>query len=129
MARTWLILAAGLLASTRPVHGHHAFSAYYFEDQSVAVEGELVEFAYQNPHSWVHIDARDNSGEIRRVSAEWSNPNRLKASGITRDTLKPGDRVIITGSPSRDQSEARMHLKRIERPADGWKWVGRDQKL
>jgi len=129
MARTWLILAAVLLAGTLPVHGHHAFSAYYLEDQSVAVEGELVEFDYSNPHSWVHIDARDNSGQVRRVSAEWSNPNRLKASGITKDTLKPGDRLIITGSPSRDQAEAKMHLKRIERPADGWKWVGREQKL
>jgi hypothetical protein len=129
MTRTWLMLAAGVLAAALPAYGHHAFAAYYLEDQSVAVEGELVEFDYQNPHSWVHIDARDKSGQMRRVSAEWSNPNRLKGAGITKETLKPGDHLIITGSPSRDSSDYKMHLKRIERPADGWQWVGRDQKL
>ena len=129
MARTWMILAVGVLTGALPAYGHHAFSAYYLEDQSVAVEGELVEFDYQNPHAWVHVAARDKSGQVQRVSAEWSNPIRLKAQGITKDTLKPGDRVIVTGSPSRDQADCKMHLKRIERPADGWKWVGRDQKL
>jgi hypothetical protein len=40
------------------------------------------------------------------------------------DTLKPGDRVIITGAPGRNASERRIHLKSIERPADGWAWRG-----
>jgi len=43
---------------------------------------------------------------------------------VTKDTLRPGDKVIVTGSPPRDPSEYRLHLKRIERPADGWKWSG-----
>ena len=42
-----------------------------------------------------------------------------------KDTLKPGDRVIVTGSPGRNAAERKIHLKRIERPADGWSWGGR----
>ena len=110
-----------------PAHGHHAFAAYYFEDRSMTVEGDLVEFDYRNPHAWVHIAAQDASGHVRRVSAEWSNPGRLNQQGITKTTLKPGDRLILTGSPGRDPSESKMHVKRIERPADGWKWIGRGQ--
>jgi hypothetical protein len=48
---------------------------------------------------------------------------------MSRDTLKPGDRLIVTGSPSRDPSAYRMHLKRIERPADGWTWIGGGQRF
>jgi hypothetical protein len=59
---------------------------------------------------------------MRRYSADWSNPNRLSRDGISHDTLKVGDRVVITGSPGRTPGENRIHLKQIERPADGWRW-------
>jgi hypothetical protein len=62
---------------------------------------------------------------MQKVSAEWASPGRLSQQGISRDTLKPNDRLIVTGSPARNPSEYRMHVKRIERPADGWTWVGR----
>jgi hypothetical protein len=103
-------------------YGHHAFSAYYFEDRTVSIEGEVVAFEYVNPHTWLHVLARDNDGQMRKVGAEWSNPRRLGQQGVAKDTLKPGDRVIVTGSPSRDPSSYKMHLKRVERPSDGWRW-------
>lgn len=120
-----LVLAALALLGSVPASGHHAFGSYYFEDQSVAIEGDVVELDYRNPHAWVHIMATDLNGKAQKVSAEWASPGRLNQQGITKDTLKPGDRVIITGSPSRDESQYKMHLKGIERRADGWKWVGR----
>jgi hypothetical protein len=127
--RTWMIVALALAAGSTTLFGHHAFTAYYLEDQSVSIEGTLVEFDYLNPHAWVHIAAPDNSGQVRKVSGEWSNPGRLKAQGIERDTLRPGDHLIVTGSPSRNPNESRLHLKRIVRPADGWTWVGRGQRF
>jgi thiamine monophosphate kinase len=42
--------------------------------------------------------------------------------GVTRETLRAGDRVIVTGSPGRSASEYKIHLKRIQRPADNWAW-------
>lgn len=124
--RTRLLSFAALaLLGTVPVSSHHSFGAYYFEDQSVAIEGDVLQFDYRNPHAWVHITSVDINGKAQKVSAEWAGPGRLKQQGITKDTLKPGDRVIITGSPSRDESEYKVHLKGIERRADGWKWVGR----
>jgi hypothetical protein len=118
------LLGLGAAAGSIPAYGHHSFAAYYFEDQSISVEGELVEFEYRSPHAWVHIMAQDGEGQIRRVSAEWANPNRLRQQGIAKDTLKPGDRLILRGSPGRNASENRLHLKGIERPADGWRWGG-----
>ena len=81
-----------------------------------------VEFDYRAPHAWVHLTAPDASGAMRRFSAEWANPRRLTGDGITRDKLKAGDRVIITGSPGRTAADYKIHLKQIRRPADGWEW-------
>ena len=67
----------------------------------------------------------DENGQTQRFSAEWSNTNRLRRQGITRDTLKTGDHVIITGSPGRNPREHTLHLKSFERPADGFEWRGR----
>lgn len=120
-----LAAAVGLAA---PAAAHHSFAAYYFEDESVTIEGEVVEFAYVAPHAWVYVMAPDSSGQMRRYAAEWSNPTRLQRDGIRPDTLKTGDRVIITGSPGRKASEFKIHLKRIERPADGWRWLGRGSR-
>lgn len=124
MGRTFLILfVAGMWASA-PVAAHHSFAAHYFEDQTVSIEGELVEFEYRAPHSWVHVMAKDETGVLRKYSAEWANPNRLSQRGVTQESLKPGDRVAITGSPGRNPAERRIHLKSITRPADGWNWSG-----
>jgi hypothetical protein len=133
MTRTWLSIAfaalgvVGAFVGALPVYGHHAFAVYYFEEQMISIEGEVVELAYQNPHAWLHVSAPDSSGRMQKYGAEWANPGRLSQQGITRETLKPGDRVIVAGSPARDPAANRLHLKRIERPADGWTWIGRGQ--
>jgi hypothetical protein len=115
-----LVLASGPLVS-----GHHSFAAHYFEEESVTIRGTLVEFEYRSPHAWVHMSVADEAGAVKQYSAEWANPNRLSRDGITKETLRVGDEVIVTGSPGRNASENKIHLKRIERPADGWKWGGR----
>jgi Family of unknown function (DUF6152) len=118
------LCAAGLLLAALPAHGHHSWTAAYLEDQSVWIQGEVVELHYQNPHAWLFVSALDRGGQLQRYGAEWASPSRLNQQGVARDTLKPGDKLILTGSPPRDPNEFRLHLKRIERPADGWTWVG-----
>jgi hypothetical protein len=117
------VALAIVVASGSAALGHHSFAAHYFEEQSVTIEGTLAEFEYQAPHAWVHLDVTSRGSDVQRYSAEWANPNRLSRDGITKETLRPGDRVVITGSPGRIASENRIHLKRIERPADGWRWA------
>ncbi len=127
MTRSWLILVLCALVGSVRASGHHSFASYYSEDQTVSIEGILVELDYRNPHAFVHLLAQDNRGQMQRVSAEWASPARLSREGVARDTLKPGDRLIVTGSPSRDPAEYQMHLKGMQRVSDGWKWVAGDQ--
>jgi hypothetical protein len=112
----------GTVAATVPIHAHHSFAAHYFEERSVSVEGEVVMFEYRNPHAWVHVMAKDQTGEMQRFSAEWNSVGRLRQSGIREDTIKPGDHVIITGAPGREPTDRKLHLKSIQRPMDGWSW-------
>ena len=116
-----LLVVASLIV---PLEAHHSFAADYFEDQRVSVEGDLVEFDYRAPHSWVHLMVKDERGGVEKYSAEWASPTRLSQRGVTADSLKPGDHLVINGSPGRKPAERRLHLKTITRPADGWSWSG-----
>ncbi|HET9215935.1 MAG TPA: DUF6152 family protein [Terriglobia bacterium] len=117
-----LLAMLALSAVVGSAYAHHSFAQYYFEDRSVTIEGEIVRFEYQSPHAWVYLDAKDEEGIARQYGAEWANPNRLTRDNITRDTLKVGDRVVVSGSPGKQPEEYKLHLKRIRRPADGWIW-------
>lgn len=116
---TWLLVA---MLFGPGAAAHHSFASFYVESEMVRVTGELVEFDYRAPHAWVKVKGRDAGGAERVFAAEWSNPNRLTRDGVTRDTLRIGDRVIVAGSPGRNPDDYVLHLKAIQRPADGWEW-------
>lgn len=122
MRRIPLSIALAAAVAVLPVAAHHSFSAYYFEEQSVTLEGVVQEFQYRSPHAILIFTAPDANGRTQTFSAEWSNPRRLSGGGVTATTLKPGDVVVVTGSPGRTPSEYKVHLKGIRRPADGWVW-------
>ena len=124
LVRQLLVALAFAVVFSPVAFGHHSFAAAYFEEQSVTIDGSIAEFAYRSPHAWVYVDVTDAKDKVTRYGAEWANPNRLTRDGVSSDTLRPGDRVIITGSPGRKAGENQIHLKRIERPADGWQWRG-----
>jgi hypothetical protein len=120
-----VLAAVGVaLCAAAGTNAHHSFPAYYFEEQTVTIEGTVVQFDYRAPHAWLYVLAPDGDGQMQRFSAEWANPQRLGRDGVTAERLTPGDVVRITGSPGRTASERKIHLKRIERPADGWAWGG-----
>jgi hypothetical protein len=121
-------LAAAVVAVVPAVSAHHSFSAEYFEDRTVSIEGEVEEFRYRNPHAWVMLRVQQVDGSMATYGAEWAGAGRLGRQGITADTIKPGDRVRIDGSPGRVEAERRIHLKGIERPADGWSWAQRNRR-
>jgi hypothetical protein len=114
-------VALVLALTAAPLLAHHSFATMYLEDDTIEVEGEIVEFQYQNPHAWVHVSGQDPFGQRRNYSAEWASRARLESDGIRRDTLKPGDRVRIWASPNRNPNDNRIRLRRIER-RDGWQW-------
>jgi len=110
--------------SALPTHAHHSFSATYFEDKVQKVEGDLVQFLYRNPHSFVHVMAPDDTGAMQRWAIEWGAGLQLGQQGVTRDSLHAGDHVVIEGNPGRNPADHRLRMRTILRPSDGWKWSG-----
>ena len=110
------------LASGAGVSAHHSFAATYIETESVTIEGQLVQFLLRNPHSFVHVNVKDADGSVVRYVVEWGSPTQLGGQGVNRDTLKPGDYVIISGNPGRNPADHRVRLLSFKRPKDGWTW-------
>ena len=125
-----LALSLGALTAVASPSAHHSFAADYLEEQKVSIEGDIVAVEFVNPHVRLHLIVVDGNGNRQKFSAEWSSLARLKQAGFTAESFKPGDHLIITGSPSRDPAEHRIHLRTIQRPSDGWKWPrsGRDDE-
>jgi len=114
-------LAAVVLAVGAQAFAHHSFAATYIENQSVTIEGELVQFVLRNPHSFVNVDVTETDGSKVRYVVEWAAPAQLQGK-VNRDTLKPGDHVVITGSPGRNTEDHRVRMLTFRRPKDGWSW-------
>jgi|SoiMethySBSTD1v2_1073268.scaffolds.fasta_scaffold849252_2 hypothetical protein len=125
--RTWVLVGIGVAALCAPAQGHHSFAEYYIEADTIEIEGEVLEFQYKNPHSWIHVMGQEPFGGGRKpYAAEWASVSRLERDGITAKTLRPGDVVRIWASPNRNPNDTRIRLKRIERRADHWTWGGQN---
>ena len=117
-----VLLAAMAIAIGAQAYAHHSFAATYLEDQSVSIEGELVQFLFRNPHSFVHVMVKEKDGSQVRYAVEWGGAGQLGGQGVTRETLKPGDVVVISGSPGRNPADHRIRMVTLRRPKDGFGW-------
>src|SRR5262245_56324306 len=122
-----LFVCIGMLAVGIPLIAHHSFAATYDEEKSQTIEGELAAFAFRNPHSFVHGDVADASGQKTRGAVEWASGSSLNGQGITRDTAKFGDHLADAGHPGRNDEEPRMRMRRRTRAKGGCKWSGNFQ--
>ena len=125
--RVLFLVVAVLLAAGSAAYAHHSYAATYDTSKEIKIEGKIVQFMYRNPHSFVHIEAADDKGTLQRWAIEWSGGGQLANQGVTKDSLKVGDRVVITGRPSRVTDEFRALMVNLKRPADGFTWGGRGQ--
>src|SRR5438067_3456062 len=101
--RFFMLIIAGIfvtLGSTQ-TFGHHAASATYVHGKSVRIEGTLKEFIWRNPHSFMKVEAPDDKGDTALWVVEGAAPTQFSEKGVTRNSLRPGDHVIITGQPGR----------------------------
>ena len=117
------IMMTGFLTCGR-TYAHHSFAATYYIDKNQTIEGNIVEFLYRNPHSYIKVEAPDEKGQTQTWAIEWGGGAQLAQEHVSRDTLKPGDHVIISGNPARDAASHRLRIQSINRPSDGWKWSG-----
>lgn len=118
-----MLLLVCLLLWSWPSLAHHALSEYD-SAHVTTIEGTLSEIRIKNPHSTLMVQASSGSGAAERWTVEWLAALVLKHEGVENTTLRPGDRLVITGNLSRDAGARRLWLRTVTRPADGWTWTG-----
>src|SRR4051812_26864732 len=102
--RVWLgtLLIVGM--SVMPAFAHHSFAAEYDSNKPVTLTGSVTKVDWRNPHVHINIDVKDQAGNVTNWDLELGGPNGLLRKGWTRNSLKPGDAIIMSGYAGRDGS-------------------------
>jgi hypothetical protein len=89
------------LAVMPAVWAHHSQSEYDLKSK-VEVQGTVTKVEWRSPHAWIYLDVINDKGEKVNWSFELPSPVTLMRRGWTRDSLKPGDRVKVSGAPAKN---------------------------
>ena len=92
------LVFAALLGSSITAYAHHSFTATYDTGKTVTIEGKVTQFLLRNPHSFLHVTVIDKEGKEQNWNIEWAAAGQLGGAGVSRDSLKVGDPVVIAGS-------------------------------
>ena len=105
-----LTVGAVLLMASGTLFAHHG-GAQYDAKHAVTVTGTVTEFRFTNPHVQIHFDAKDESGTVEKWVAETASPQRLFSYGWNAKTLKPGDKITVTGAQLKDGQKIMSVIK------------------
>lgn len=90
---TLLVVCTSMLA-------HHGNVAYD-EQHPITINGNVTEFVWSNPHCQIYLEVKDQKGNVVPWSVESQSPGILKRNGWTRDSIKPGDHIVVTLVPAK----------------------------
>jgi hypothetical protein len=114
-----VLVAAALAASG--AEAHHSISAVYDSSRQVTVEGVVTSFEFVNPHPFLVIAVDSGSAGPESWRLEMDNRFELAQIGVTADTLKTGDIVVVAGSAGRTTPRT-LYIRRLDRPSDGFRY-------
>ena len=130
---TFALVAAVVAISGLGLQAHHSISSVYDSGRKVTLDGVVAQFQLVNPHPFLVIDVidvRGGTGEAQSWRLEMDNLWELAAIGVTASTLRPGDRVRVSGSLARARDQ-QLYLLRLDRPVDGfwYEQVGQSPRI
>ena len=111
--------------------GHHSHPIFYDQCTTLTIEGQVDSVQWKSPHVLIDLTASDG----KTYRAEWTGPANLTPYSV--QPPKPGDRVVVTANPMREDAAIRakfpefkppprekpvVDLIAIRRPSDGWNW-------
>jgi hypothetical protein len=116
-----LLAAGGMAMYVVAMQAHHSIAGYYDSSRQVTLEGVIAEFHFVNPHPFVLLDVTPNNGAVQKWRLEMDNRGELAQIGVTSETFKKGDRILVSGSPARSQPQG-LYVLKLDRPADGLRY-------
>lgn len=120
MSTRQIIVGAALVLASAGAEAHHSIGAVYDGSRQQRLEGVVAEFQFVNPHPFIFITVAGSEAD-ERWRLEMDNRFELQSAGMSADTLKPGDRVVVTGSLGRIEPRT-LYIRQLDRPADGFRY-------
>ena len=93
-------LAAFALLNSGAAFAHHG-TANYDTNKLITVKGAVTGFQFINPHVIIALDVKDEKRAVVNWQGELTSPNRLTRTGWTKDSLKAGQVISLSGFPSK----------------------------
>ena len=97
MRHTLIAAAIFSAAFSTTAVAHHSFSAEFDAKQPVKLKGTVARMEWINPHSWIHLDVKNDDGTVTRWMIEGGTPNTLVRRGFTKQSLKEGTEITVEG--------------------------------
>ena len=116
MKRHLVTVAVGAMfvAASSDAFAHHSF-AMFDQENSIDLEGIVQEFKYTNPHSYLLLEVRGDDGSAVVWTLEGQAPSILSRDGWSKESLRPGDHVLVTIDPLRSGAPGgSWNLRRIK---------------
>ncbi len=102
MRLTTCLTAACVVLVGLSLSAHHSHGQY--EETFRDIEGVVKELHLLTPHSWVYIEVKDAAGAPQVWALEATTRGQLEKMGVSRDSLKAGDRIKARCHPLRDKT-------------------------
>ena len=104
MSTKLFLTSAGALAlaAAAPLLAHHAFSAEFDANAPVTLRGPVTKVEWINPHAWIHMENQAKDGKKEAWMVEGGTPNTLQRNGVSRDSLKVGTIIVVSGYQAKD---------------------------
>ena len=93
-----VFVAAVVLFGASSLLAHHG-GASFDPDKRLTLEGTVTEWLWANPHCFLKLDVKDDTGAVRNWNLELGNPTDMTGVGYKRTTFKVGDKVTVTAQP------------------------------
>ena len=102
--RTNILWSSVVLAVALPLWAHHAFEAEFDQKKPVKLQGIVKNVEWINPHAWIHMDVKDESGKMTEWMVELGAPNTLLRRGWTKNSIPKGIDLKVEGFQAKDGS-------------------------
>ena len=96
-----VLFVCGLLAAFAGAASAHHSVAGFDNKKEVVLKGTVVQFIWRNPHVLLLWDVKDENGKVTQWSGEMNSPTSMIQVGMNKESLKPGDEVLVTINPSK----------------------------
>ena len=97
-----------------PILAHHGAASYDLSKMT-SLKGTVMNIQWMNPHAEISIEVNDPTGQPQKYIVESVSPLGLSRIGWTKDSLKPGDQISVTGNLSKNGTHI-LRLKKIVFP-------------